>query len=218
VQQKILSLELNGPVSCADLANVVSFINSNFSSISPLSHSWAAHPEGWQYSWSGEMHTPSDTTPDPVDTFTFDGQITSGFEYPNSTISQANPGVNAGAIRLAFLLPDSTIYIVGIWHDSSNGFTWQQSCVMTGTASGCGYVFDIPVPPLDLCSSSESASGGGGGPQYAVYTTSDYGGYFTDFQWSAFAAACAANPTICGASTSPGACLSPDPFYGDEPP
>ncbi|HEY3857714.1 MAG TPA: hypothetical protein VGO67_25300 [Verrucomicrobiae bacterium] len=218
VQQKIMAAVVRESVDCASLDAAVSYINTNFGSISPLSLAWGSHPVGWQYAWRGMFDTPGDATPDSADTETFDELIGGGFEYQNiSTATVDNLG-NGVVIRTAFLLPDSTIYLVGSWYSADNSHIWQQSCVMSGVPTGCGYVFDIPIPPIDLCGSSESASSGAGGPDYNVFTTSTYDGMFADYLWSAFASMCAANPTTCGASTSPGACLTPDPFFGDEPP
>ena len=218
VQQKIMTALVRESLDCSSLANAISYINGNFNGVSPLSLAWGSHPVGWQYVWQGTFDTPSDTTPDSADTEVFDGLIGSGFEYQNiSTASVDGPGTGV-ATRTAFLLPESTIYLVGSWYSSANSYLWQQSCIMSGVPTGCGYVFDIPIPPLDLCASSESASSGRGGPDYNLFTTSTYDGLFEDFLWGAFASMCAANPTTCGASTSPGVCLTPDPFFGDEPP
>lgn len=220
VQQKIMTALVRDCSDCGDLTNAVNFINANFSPslIDPIRFAFGQHPVGWQYVWQGSFDGPSDTAPDPSLTETYNGLIGSGFEYQNiSTASVDGPGTGA-VTRTAFQLPTSTIHLVGSWYSADNGYIWQQSCIMTGVLSGCGYIFDVPIPPLSLCSSSESASGGRGGPDYNVFTPSTYDGTFADYLWSAFASMCASNPTTCGASTSPGACLTPDPFFGDEPP
>ncbi len=212
IQQKIFSAETLGAANCGDMANAIDYINAYFSSVSPLSLAWAAHPAGWQYRYSVQFDAPGDTTPDPADTETSNAALDTDEEYPNASVVGYNGGEPGFATRVAFLLPDSTVQIVGSWQSGDNAYTEQQSCVMTGISTGCGYVFDIPIPPPSLCVSEETVT-----PSYSVFPNSNLGGFFPDFVWSAFVTMCEANPTTCGCSTSPGPCMSGDPFFGDEP-
>lgn len=212
-QQKYMTAQVGGG-GCAGLANAVSWINANFSSVSPLTLAWATHAAGWQYAWEGSFDTPSDTTPDPADTFTSAGIVGGSGEYPNSSIYAYASGEGV-ATRIAFLLPDSTVQIVGTWcSDADCVIVQQQACTMTGVPTGCGYVFDIPIPASSLCNATYPIPGA----EYTVWPNSTYGGLFEDYLWSAFLTACAANPTTCASGClTPGACLSGDPFFGDDP-
>jgi len=219
VQQKSASAGVIGVSGCGDIANAVAWINANFSSVSPLSLAWANNPSGWQYNWSGSFDTPSDTTPDPDGISTYSGLIPGGSEYTTASYYAVGDG-GGSAVRVAFLLPDPTAQIVGVWcSDAECAILWQQSCVMTGVAGpSCGvsqtrYVFDIPIPDSSLCNTEYPYS-----PGYLIYPNSTYGGLFEDNLWSAFVTACEASPATCAASTSPGPCLSGDPFFGDPPP
>jgi hypothetical protein len=214
IQQKQMVLETYGAASCGDMANAIDFINDNFDTLSPLSLAWAAHPAGWQYYWSGEMDSPSDTTPDPTYTSTGQGALTSDEEYPNSSLVAGGGAATGAATRVSFLLPDSTVQIVGTWYSSVTGYGPQQSCVMAGVATGCGYVFNVPIPPPSLCVAGPPVYYYG---TYTVFPNSNLGGFFPDYVWSDFAAACAASPSTCFCSTSPGPCMSGDPFFGDDP-
>lgn len=217
IQQKFATASLDTASGCGDLSNAVAWINANFDSYYPLNLAWQNNPSGWQYYLAVEFSAPSVTSPDE-EISQGSGLIPSGASYPNSSIYAVADGGGA-ATRVAFLLPDSTVQIVGTWcSDEECTVYWQQACVMTGAPLSCGvslpgYVFDIPIPDASLCNTAYPYM-----PEYTVYPNSTYGDLFEDYLWSDFVAACEANPTQCAASTSPGACLSGDPFFGDDPP
>ena len=213
IQQKLMSAGVGGVTGCGGVDNAIDWINGNFDSVSPLSLAWASNPNGWQYFWSGYFDASTDTTPDSADSSTYSGLITGGSEYTNFSTYDVADGAGV-ATRIAFLLPDSTVQIVGTWcSDAECANTYQQTCVMTGVAIAGGYIFDIPIPDSSLCNTSYPV-----GPQYSVWPNSTYDGLFTDYVWSSFVTYCTANPTICGTLTTPGACMIGDPFFGDPPP
>jgi hypothetical protein len=216
VEQKICTALVTASVtSCGDIDNAITWINANFSTVSPLSLAWVSHPVGWQYRYDVSFDNPSSTTPNPSETSSYSGLITGGFEYPNGTDWYASSYYGTGhATRIAFQLPDSSAQLVGAWcTDDACAVQIQASCVMTGVKTGCGYVFDIPIPVGSYCNPAYPYP-----PTYTFYPNYAYGSLFVDYVWSDFVTACTADPAECLASTTPGPCMSGDPFFGDDPP
>jgi hypothetical protein len=217
VQEKLYAGFIgSGGTSCASADNIRAWFNNSANDPSP---GWSAEPSGWQIDWQAQWDTPSDTDPDDS---TIEGPsggvIASGATYPPG--SQIVAGSNPECEKVAFLLPASTAYIVGVWCSGAEEPTspfFQQACIMSGTPEGDCYQYDIPVPPASLCDGGCTVGGFAG---YLLIPISDYGGWFGQ-TWDGFVSGCASGhleyPCVSGLTTSPGACLSPDPFFGSDP-
>lgn len=209
-----MQLGVGSASGCGDNANAVTWVNANFNSVSPLSLAWATQTSPWQYNWSGFMTDPSSTTPAGGDTSTNNSAFPCGeAEFPNSSIYAVGGG-SGNVVRNAFLLPDSTAYIVGTWCSNAGcAIYYQQACKATGTAALCGYEFDLPIPDPSLCNTEYPY-----GPEYTLWPVTNYGSCFTDYTWGQFVTACEGDPSQCASGClTPGDCALGDPFFGDPP-
>ena len=205
---------VDGASVCADMENARGWVNdtSNYTARLP---GWMSKPLCWSFGCTATFSAPGSGSPaTPV---CGGGSVEpSGFYW--AAESYYTP---VGAVELSiFLLGDSTAYIIGNWCQDGSVTGWMNTCVMTGTPVGSCYQYLIPVPAASLCSND---CGGDLGPTEAIYSVvpvSDPGNCFGG-TWAELQTFCTANPTApdCqGINFSPSSCLSPDPFYGDDPP
>ena len=216
VQAKLYSGAVaSGPGFCADSENIRTWLNNSANDPSP---GWTSQPSGWEILWYAQWDTTSNIVPDSGTIVGPSGSVLpGGGVYPGGS---QYTGCEGASNKMAFLLPSSTAYIVGVWCEDGTP-SYQQACVMTGVAEGDCFQFDIPIPEPGLCSSEDDCPSFPCAVSYLLIPISDYGGWFGQ-TWDGFVSDCAAHtleyPCVSGLTSSPGACLSPDPFYGDDAP
>jgi hypothetical protein len=203
-------------VDCASMANARAWVNNtgNYTADVP---GWAGKPPCWTYGCTATFASPSAGA--PTGSPSCDG---GEVEPGGSTWAAESYYTPSGSVALSmFLLGDSTAYITGNWcNDGAVTEGVTNTCVMSGTAVGSCYQYVLPVPGAGLCSDN---CGDEFGPTEAVYIlipVTDSGGCFGG-TWTTYSTFCAANPgapQCAGFNASPSACLSPDPFFGDDPP
>jgi hypothetical protein len=223
IQGYIATAGLPVSASAGDAENMRDWLNNiaNF----PCG-GWPSGNAGWESGWSAAFDTISDTSPDlgTVSNNCAGAQLPGGSSFGGGGYYDIveNGGGNAtteSAITARYLISASTAYIVGLWCDGeTNTMYYQQSCVMTGTSVGSCYQYIVPVPPSDLV--IPSTSNACAQAAYFLVPASDPGGWFGQ-TWSGIVAGCAdsglAYPCAGSFSTSSGACMSGDPFFGDDP-
>jgi hypothetical protein len=225
LQQKLYQGQIGtrpGTLSNTDASNIRTWLNNQ--PVNDPSPAWGSGSGCWSIDWSADWDTISDTDPDSGTIIgPGAGALPGGGTYVNSSsyIVTTSGGGAESANLCEFLLPDSTAYIVGLWCDPETEIQYfQQSCVMTGTAVGSCYQFIIPIPEPDLCIVDPSQPQCGQ-VSYFLIPATDYSGCF-GVNWAEFVAACGDDelsaPCAESFEDTPGACLSPDPFYGDSPP
>jgi hypothetical protein len=185
---------------------------------------WPTGNAGWGSQWNAAFDNISATTPDlgTVEAGCGGSQEPSGSNfgvggYYDIAENGSGNAVTETAILGLFLTSESTAHIVGVWCTDGVMY-YQQSCVMTGTPVGSCYQYLLPVPPSDLV--APSTSNVCAQASYFLFPASDPGGWFGQ-TWSGLVSYCGdggdAPPCAGSFSTSPGACLSGDPFLGDDP-
>ena len=220
IQGYIALAGLPGSASASDGNNMRDWLNNiaNF----PCG-GWPTGNAGWESTWAAPFDNPSATSPDACTTCDCAGaQLPGGSSFGGGgyyDIAENGDGSASAesAITARYLISAATAYVVGIWCSDGTMY-YQQSCVMTGTSVGSCYQYIVPVPPSDLV--IPSTSNACAQAAYFLVPASDPGGWFGQ-TWSGIVAGCAdsglAYPCAGGFSTSPSACMSGDPFFGDDP-
>lgn len=221
IQGSIAMGGLPSSAAAGDADNIRTWINnpSNF----PCG-GWPIGHAGWQSEWLVDFDTISSTTPDlsTVTNNCVGAQLSGGstFQaggYYSITENGSGNATTEFAETARFLITASTAYVVGIWCTDDTLY-YQKSCVMTGTAVGDCYQYIIPAPPSDLC--APSITNVCGQVSYFLVPASDPGGWFGQ-TWSGIVSGCEgstlAYPCADGFSLTPSACMTGDPFFGDDP-
>ncbi len=170
---------------------------------------WANAQTGdWNTAYSGTFDSLADTSPSSESSSSLSG----GFDVDPSIIGGWGivPGSGATITKISVLCCLATMVCVGRWCDGANDDA-QESCIFSGVASGAQYDYELPLPAYEACDPYGTGCGPGGQFQMAYELMSPD-------VWAGFVIDCGGD-TNCHAQitgTLP-ACMTGDPFFGDEP-
>jgi hypothetical protein len=234
VQVKNWYAGVNYAESIDDNDSAIDYINANWNTASPLNGAWTGNSGRacWVYGIYDSWGNDGDPTVGPFAASTQNG-VNAGGPYEgfawNVYQDGGSPPGTGGVSRISWILPYSTAYIIGAWYSASDSYFQRQACVMTGTPTAGGWLFNIPIPPGDASSLISGDGTRTANVQYNIYvptlpcncwSSENWDSGAIDIDWSDFTTYCAANPTMCSSAcltpTSP--CLAGDPFWGDDPP